>query len=284
MEEILEIPDPDQYMDKIISNMDFEKYLGLEGYLHSSDLKLMSQSINHFLSKTKFKVTDGLRLGQLGHTMCLEMDLFNDRFLVCPKLDKRITAQKAEHQRLVKEAEEQGKILISQDEFIQAQTWKDNLLKDPVCSNVFQKQKGENEVSGFYRHPIHGCKGAFRVDKLLRKEKLAIDLKIMQSAHPYKFALDVKKYRYDIQAAWYLDGLTHIEGGDWDFIFVVCEKTTPFNVQAYRLDKESIDKAREDIGHIIKKYTDYLSAPNAQKERLTGYRGGIETLNIKWFE
>ena len=39
--------------------------------------------------------------------MCLEMDLFNDRFLVSPKLDKRVPAQKTEHQRLVKEAEEQ---------------------------------------------------------------------------------------------------------------------------------------------------------------------------------
>ena len=105
----------------------------------------------------------------------------------------------------------------------------------------------------------------------------------MLSAHPFSFSSAVKKFRYDIQASWYLDGLKTITGNDYDFLFVVCEKSRPWNVQTYRLDQESLDRGRDDTRHFLARYKEYRNASETEKKRLTGYYNGIQTLNIKWY-
>ena len=271
-------------VNNLYEGMPFKTYIELEDFLHSSDLKLLQQSVNHWLAKSQFEITQALKLGQLGHTLLLEMDSLTERYLVMPKVDARTVKGREQKILAEEQANNEGKILISQDELTQALGWKDNIMKNPVTSSVFMKSRGKNEVSGFFRHPeFDGINGAFRVDKLLEEEKIAIDLKIMQSAHPYAFISSVKKFRYDIQARWYLDGLKTITGDDYDFIFVVCEKTNPHNVQAYRLDQDSLDVASKHIRSIISKYQEYQKSDEQQQNRLSGYYDGIQTLNIKWF-
>ena len=278
------IQPPDQFEGKLIADMDFQKYLDLPEYMHSSDLKLLQQSVNHWLSKRDYPETKALLLGSLGHTMILEMNKLTERYLVMPKVDARTKSGKEQKMLAQEQANNEGKILISQDDFTQALGWRDNIQNDPVTSNVFINSRGQNEVSGFFKHPdFDDIKGAFRVDKLLEEEKIAIDLKIMLSAHPFAFMSSVKKFRYDIQAAWYIDGLKAITGDDYDFLFVVCEKTNPFNVQTYRLSDETLETARGDIRAIIKKYKEYQTADKSQQNRLSGYFDGIQTLDIKWF-
>ncbi len=281
MEEILSVPELDQYLGKLIVEMEFQKYLDLPGYMHSSDLKLLQQSVNHWLSKSDYPETKALMLGSLGHTMILEMNKLTERYLVMPKVDARTKAGKEQKMLAEEQANNEGKILISQDDFTQALGWRDNIQNDPVTSNVFIKNRGQNEVSGFFKHPeFDDIKGAFRVDKLLEQEKIAIDLKIMQSAHPYAFMSSVRKFGYHIQAAWYLDGLKAITGDDYDFIFVVCEKSNPHNVQPYRLCEKDLEKGRDDIRATIKKYQEYQGANEVQRNRLSGYYDGIQTLEV----
>ncbi len=274
----------DKYLGKLITNLDFETYLRLENYMHSSELKTLQQSINHYLSRTSYKQTDAMKMGSLGHTMILEMEAFSERYKVKQKYDRRKPLEKAEDNRITEEAQKEGLTLITQDEFMLAQTWRDNVNKNPFTSKVFLNSYGENEVSGFYKHPdFEDIYGAFRVDKLIKERKLAIDLKIMLSASPYAFISSVKKFRYDIQAAWYLDGLKELTGDVYEFVFVVCEKGTPNNVQTYTLSEQSLENARADIRAIIKKFTEYRDAPASQKEKLLGYYNGVKTLDIKWY-
>ena len=275
------IQPPDQYEGKLISDMDFRKYLDLPGYLHCSELKLLQQSVNHWLSKSDYPETKALILGSLGHTMILEMDKLTERYLVMPKVDARTKGGKEQKMLAQEQANLEEKILISQEDFTQALGWRDNILKNPVTSNVFQKAKGENEISGFFRHPdFKDIKGAFRVDKLLEEQKIAIDLKIMLSANPYAFMSSVKKFGYHMQAAWYLDGLKAITGDDYDFLFVVCEKSNPHNVQTYRLSEKDLEKGRDDIRATVKKYQEYQGANEVQRNRLSGYYDGIQTLEV----
>ena len=281
MEEILRVPEIDQYEGKLIADMDFQKYLDLPEYMHSSDLKLLQQSVNHWLSKRDYPETKALLLGSLGHTVVLEMGKITERYLVMPKVDARTKAGKEQKMLAEEQANNEGKILISQDDFTQALGWRDNIQNDPVTSNVFIKNRGQNEVSGFFKHPeFDDIKGAFRVDKLLEEDKIAIDLKIMQSAHPYAFMSSVRKFGYHIQAAWYLDGLKAITGDDYDFIFLVCEKSNPHNVQPYRLCEKDLEKGRDDIRATIKKYQEYQGANEVQRNRLSGYYDGIQTLEV----
>jgi hypothetical protein len=271
----------DNYEGKLISDMDFQKYLNLPKYLHCSELKMIQQSMNHWLSEKGFPETKALILGSLGHTMILEMDKLTERYLVMPKVDARTKGGKEQKMLAQEQAKLEEKILISQEDFTQALGWRENILKNPVTSNVFQKAKGENEVSGFFRHPdFDNILGAFRVDKLLEEQKIAIDLKIMLSANPYAFSSSVKKFGYHMQAAWYLDGLKAITGDDYDFIFVVCEKSNPHNVQSYRLSEKDLERGRDDIRATVKKYQQYQGANEDQRNRLSGYYDGIQTLEV----
>ena len=274
----------DKYLNKLFEGMPFQTYIDLEGFIHSSDLKLLQQSINHWLSKSDYAETHALKLGTLGHTLLLEMDKLTERYLVMPKVDARTVKGKEQKLLAEEQAQNEGKILISQEDLTQALGWRENIMKNPVTSSVFMDSRGKNEVSGFFKHPeFDGINGAFRVDKLLEKEKIAIDLKIMQSAHPFAFASSVRKFRYDLQAAFYLTGLREITGDDYDFLFVVCEKSNHHNVQTYRLDEESLEVAREHIRLIISKYLEYKESDEHQQNRLSGYYDGIQTLNIQWF-
>ena len=271
----------DNYEGKLISDMDFQKYLNLPKYLHCSELKMMQQSMNHWLSEKGFPETKALILGSLGHTMILEMDKLTERYLVMPKVDARTKGGKEQKMLAQEQAKLEEKILISQEDFTQALGWRENILKNPVTSNVFKKAKGENEVSGFFRHPdFDNIFGAFRVDKLLEEQKIAIDLKIMLSANPYAFSSSVKKFGYHMQAAWYTDGLKAITGDSYDFIFVVCEKSNPHNVQSYRLSEKDLEKGRDDIRATIKKYQQYQGANEDKRNRLSGYYDGIQTLEV----
>ena len=136
-------------------------------------------------------------------------------------------------------------------------------------------------MSGFFKHPeFDNIKGAFRVDKLLQEQKIAIDLKIMLSGNPYAFMGAIKKFSYHMQAAWYLDGLKAITGDDYDFLFVVCEKSNPHNVQTYRLSEKDLEKGRDDIRAAVNKYQEYQGANEAQQNRLSGYYDGIQTLEV----
>ena len=117
---------------------------------------------------------------------------------------------------------------------------------------------------------------------MLQEQKIAIDLKIMLSAHPYAFMSSVKKYSYHMQAAFYLDGLKAITGDDYDFLFVVCEKSYAHNVQTYRLSEEDVERGRDDIRAAVKRYQEYQGANEAQQNRLSGYYDGIQTLSLNW--
>jgi hypothetical protein len=105
----------------------------------------------------------------------------------------------------------------------------------------------------------------------------------MLSAHPKAFEHSIRKYRYDIQASWYLDGLKAITGHEFDFLFVVCEKAFPFNVQTYRLDDETLEKGRDDTRLYLEQYKKYLTSPLEEQKRLRGYYNGIQTLHVNWY-
>ena len=272
----------DSIIGKLISDMPFEDYLSASGFIHSSDIKLFGQSMNHYKTRNEQEPSDGLRLGTGGHTIMLEFNKFNERHLVMPKIDARTKAGKAQKLLIEEQAHNEGKTILTQDEFLQINRWRDNIHNDEIVSDLFLKNLGENEVSGFFKHPI-GVKGCFRADKLLIERDLCIDLKFMLSGSPQSFMHSIKKYRYDIQASWYIDGLKAITGRKFDFIFIVCEKSRPFNVQCYRLDDESLEKGRDDTRFFLNKYKEYILASHEEKKSLSGYYNGIKTLNIKWY-
>jgi hypothetical protein len=72
------------------------------------------------------------------------------------------------------------------------------------------------------------------------------DLKTCQRSARAEFEKDIAERRYDIQAAWYLDGAAKVLGGvshPW-FTFIAVESESTHNVSVYRSHPEMIDFGR----------------------------------------
>ena len=269
----------------LIPGLDFDAYINEPGYMHSSMIKNFVPghgSISAYELSDIRPISSGFKPGTLGHTAVLEFNELHNRYICMPKVDAR-TKQGKEMKRMAQDqATQEGKELIDQDEFTRALRWRENILADPYAKKLMANGlTAQNELSGFWKHP-GGVDACLRLDRHLPEPKIIIDAKFMAEGSPDKFRRDVFKYRYDIQAAWYIDGMKEITGEDYDFMFLVCEKNWPWNVQLYRIEDLWIERAREDIKKALEKYHLWCNCiTDEQRGKLRSYHEGVLTITLK---
>ena len=89
-----------------------------------------------------------------------------------------------------------------------------------------------------------------------------LDLKTCVSAEYHAFQRSLATYRYYVQAAFYLDGATEATGEPHkDFIFIAVEKSPPFSVALYTLDKGSVEFGRQAYLADLNRLCDYRENP-----------------------
>lgn len=271
-------------LNKIIRNLPFEKYISDPKYIHQSDLKSINESLNHYELKKERQPSDAQKVGTMGHVFLHEFGDINDRYMVVPSGDGRFKAVKDLRAKAKEQAKAEGKTLITQDEFQMGFQWRESAMADPLLRSMFEADKSNHEVSAFweYKHAGRNFGACMRMDFYGENMGIIIDSKFMQTGSPRSFYRDVWKYGYHIQCAWYLDGMKAITGQDFKFLFLVVEKTFPWNVQLYEIDQDWIDKGKEDIGKALDKLIDYGSTTDPKlKKRKLGYHDGIYTLKMK---
>lgn len=110
------------------------------------------------------------------------------------------------------------------------------------------------EASVYWVDPITGELCRCRPD-FWRGDGVIVDLKTTIDASPEGFAKSLAKWRYHVQAAWYLDGMrvAYDRGefpAEWDkpraFTFIAVEKTAPYAVATYTVDAESLELGRDE--------------------------------------
>lgn len=113
-------------------------------------------------------------------------------------------------------------------------------------------EDSKHEVSWFARlgdpHNMVECKG--RVDGLSDQWRTIFDLKFAtgNACSADRFQKDVLKYRYHVQASYYLDGISRLTDmtRNWSFVFIVIEKDSPpYSVRSFVLDTQWIELGRE---------------------------------------
>ena len=144
------------------------------------------------------------------------------------------------------------------------------LHEHPIVSSLLKS--AQTEVACFGTH-ANGLQIKGRIDILAKyKKKVVIaDIKTTDDASPMAFDRSVRKYRYDRQAAFYLD----LTGSD-RFLFVAVEKEAPFAVAVYELSQQMIERARRDNDldlRTLKKCmeTDVWPAYGEQVHELNGF-------------
>ena len=203
--------------------------------LSKSGISRLLRSPAHF--QVPVKVTDVMRLGTHTHVGVLEEQRFKREYEVLPEdFDGRTNIGKA----LVAQIEAKPKVPIKYKDAVNIEGMKNAVFSDSDAKDLLSH--GEFEISGFWTDLGSGILCKMRIDWLNKRDRIIVDLKTTTDARYFKFLNRAYDKGYNIQAAFYLWGLTQIQGVEHrDFQFIVVETEPPYGVQVYPAEEEMIE-------------------------------------------
>lgn len=218
--------------------------------ISKSGLDHLRRSPAHFQAyiAKKYEPTPAMLFGAALHCAILEPDKFSGLFGVAPPKIKR-----NDYAAWVKDNPDLT--AISQDQMDAITEIQANVMSHPVAKELFLD--GVAEKSIFWLDLETGALCKCRPD-FLRSDGVIIDLKSTDDARPQAFQRSIANYRYHVQSAYYMDGVTlGTNRDDIDtFVFVTVEKDPPYAVAVYMMDDEAIIKGRSEYRHDLAKYAD----------------------------
>ncbi len=210
--------------------------------LRSSDLKNFCKSPAHYRwhrdNREERSVFD---VGRYVHALVLEPETLDDHFAIC---EMKTRTTKDYH--LVK-ARNPGKTVILEHEKEMCQKIAENMMADPTIASLIEA--GHSEIAaGVKISDVWAC---CKMDKYIPETRTIVDLK-STSESAYWFPSVVRKYQYDISAAWYMDvingaalelGQTEEHGAD-NYILIAMEKQPPYLSRVVVLTSDYLSFAR----------------------------------------
>lgn len=244
-----------------------DEYRKMDG-LSSSDIKILLENPYCFIHKIPQEKTKSLSLGSLVHSLVLEIDEIEKRYVIVPReLNKR----EKEYKEIASIAQSEQKELIEYSMWLQAR----NIAASLSRTNVFNLiQKSVKEMS--FTREIDDVLFKCRPDSYLEKEGIIFDLKttsLKNGASASEFLKNVANYKYYIQAALYLSVLQAKE-----FYFVVIETNAPYMIGVYKLDAQSLEFGNDKIKEAVEVFNNL----NAYKKNhyLGKERELVQTLTL----
>lgn len=227
----------------IIKGQSAESYHDSEG-VNKSLLDIVRQSPAHARYYLDNRNTDdgdtkALLFGRALHNMVLEPHNFDNNFCVAPNVDRRTKAGKEEYE--IFQEVNAGKYVLSLDAYETVLNIRNEIYRQPNVENLLTTD-GDAEVSVYWTDDQTGMLCRCRPD-FLRSDGIIVDLKTTEDASPEGFAKSIAKYRYHVQAAWYMRGVEIATGErPQAFVFIAVEKKAPYAVGIYVLDERSLDE------------------------------------------
>ena len=235
----------------IFGNIPNADYHAKDG-LSSSGLSRLAQSPAHYLAykQNPPEQTKAMRIGSGVHAAVLE-DGFNTGLIIRGPGGTRANGAFKEFAK-----QHPDKIVLTEDDYQEVEHIAEKVLRHDLANELLRG--GKAEQSAFWVDEATGVLCKCRPD-YLRNDGLVIDLKTSSDASPEAFQRSIMSYKYHWQSAWYLDGLSKLLGKRLEnFVHLVVETEAPYGVAVYVLDNGSLDKARDDIATLIKRYADCL--------------------------
>lgn len=168
-----------------------------------------------------------------------------------------------------------GRIVLSPEQWDQLHEMAAAVHAHPAAGSLLTSCPGEAEKSVYWIDATTGVLCRCRPD-WWRDDNVIVDLKTTEDASPEGFAKSMANYRYDVQAAYYLDGIQQATGKrPKAFVFIAVEKKPPYGVGVYVLDSDSLELGRAQYQHDLRVY--------AECERSgiwPGYGDKIQTISL----
>lgn len=255
-------------IENSLIDMPNEEYHSHREYISASQIKDLLKNPYLFFHPVKQEHKKAFDIGSAIHSLLLEPENFDSDFAVAPKCDRRTVKGKADWNNFVEESK--GKTVLESDDFDNCIEIQKSTLAIPEVLNLLRG--GVSEKSYFTTLP-NGTKQKVRPDRYRSDINTIIDVKSCRDASPDAFKRDIATYKYYVQASYYIDVL-----GANKFIFLAVEKTAPFMVGIYELNRADLDRGRE----LIRKALALSKQPEKYKTPL--YKGSngevVQTLTM----
>ncbi len=159
------------------------------------------------------------------------------------------------------ESKAEGKIPVKKSDWEEANLLAKNVRAHPLLKHIFQDD-GLAEESVFWTDQ-QGLKCKARFDYRVPKHKCILDLKTTKDANPHSrfgFIKSIQNYRYDIQAAHYLEAAKALTKEDYTFLFVAVENKAPYAVSVSVIDDEDLEKATDELQTLKRKISEHKTS------------------------
>lgn len=250
--------------------MTFWQYTQING-LNASKIKLLNQSLNHFLladrddaGKSSLALSKGLAIHSWLECK-LSGEPFENHVVAEPVVDKRTKAGKEVIQSF--QAEHKDQILLSQADFTDVVEMGESILSTPEVWQFIRDAEVEEVITWMN----DGIKAKARLDYCLTRRPVVVDLKSCQDASPYGFSKAVRRYGYDVQANWYRRAYQAAYNVWPEFLFLAVESKPPYNVGLYKLSDQILALADLKVDSAVDLFRQYINGEVARQ----GYQSGI---------
>lgn len=125
----------------------------------------------------------------------------------------------------------------------------------PIARKLLSEGDSEHLVT--WTTEQTACKAM--MDHINHTHRVIVDLKKARDVSPYGFRASARKYRYDVQAAFYSDGYEAATGEHYSFIFIAVSDTWPHVVRCYSAPDDMIADGREKYIDDLNNYSRCLA-------------------------
>jgi exodeoxyribonuclease VIII len=220
--------------------------------ISSSDVKAVhTKSLAHWKGKVR-KETSAFALGSAVHALVLEPE---KNLVVRGPEDRRGNKWKEASFA----ADIEGQILLPEGEFDLAARIADAAKAHPVVEQYLGDPTFVAEASFFGIDPATGVEIKCRPDGYLPDYGIVFDLKTTTDASPDGFPREVRKYAYDVQAAFYLRALRAAGYKADSFMFIAVEKEAPFSVGVHALTDRYLEHADMIVTQTLQKISNAIA-------------------------
>lgn len=258
-----------------VDNATYHRGEGWKNIIGSSGMRQILRSPVHYkwLKEEGEEEKESFNFGSAYHLRILQPELFYRQVVAAPKCDKRTKEGKAVFERFQGEAA--GKIVITQAEAEALEFMAAQMAESHTASAIL-KNPGYFERSAVWKDPYFEFMGKCRPDYDIPNLAVLVDLKSTVDASQERFSKSCGNYGYDVEAAWYVDGMRAATGIEYNtFIFIAQEKTAPYAVAIYQADPEFIGVGRVKITRASEIYKNCL-----ETGRWPGYPDRVQKIYL----
>ena len=224
-----------------------EAYYGDHDFITNSQMGHLKKSPLAYQKYKKHGMpdTNALIFGRAFHWAILEPEKFEEKTHIFTGKVRRGKAW----DEFKEEYDKDANCILLQNEYDDLKCMQDVIMSNAECQELLYG--GKNEAVSCWEDEDSGvfCKG--KADKV--KKDCVIDLKTTSSGELHSFKGSAYKYGYNRQSAFYMDGFNKSK-----FIFIVIEKSSPYNLYIYDCSDQFVESGREEYKYLLDVYKEYF--------------------------